>query len=162
MTRKMKGRDGFNLAELLLVMGVVVVLAAIAVPAFSEFLENSRETEDLHYIRIAYDEALTIAVLDNIDGVLDGQNGGVSLRDALGPESVSANDEGVLSCTVWMIRPMRQARPGWQYVKGAVQSAPVGPATRGDRAVTFRFTLDGPDKSLKLAHTDERPVALSP
>lgn len=160
MTGKMKSRDGFNLAELLLVMGVVVVLAAIAVPTFAGFLENSRETEDLHYVRIAYDEALTIAVLDSADGVLDARNGGVSLKDALGADTVSA-EEGVLSCTVGLIRSVRQKTPAWRYVKAEVQSAPVGPAVTDGRAVTFRFVMDGADSSLKLAHSGEDPVRYS-
>lgn len=161
MTGKMKSRDGFNLAELLLVMGVVVVLAAIAVPTFAGFLENSRETEDLHYVRIAYDEALTIAVLDSADGVLDARNGSVSLKDALGTDSVRA-EEGVLSCTVGLIRSVRQKTPAWRYVKAEVQSAPVGPAITGGKAVTFRFVMDGTDSSLKLAHSDGDPVEYSP
>lgn len=161
MTGKMKSRDGFNLAELLLVMGVVVVLAAIAVPTFAGFLENSRETEDLHYVRIAYDEALTIAVLDSADGVLDARNGGVSLKDALGADTVSADEEGVLSCTVGLIRSVRQKTPAWRYVKAEVQSAPVGQAITGGRAVTFKFVMDGADSSLKLAHSDEEPVGYS-
>lgn len=160
MTRKMKSRDGFNLAELLLVMGVVVVLAAIAVPTFSGFLENSRETEDLHYIRIAYDEALTIGVLDAADGVLDARNGSVSLKDALGSDSVTASD-GVLSCMVWLIRPMRQSTPGWRYVKGYVQGAPVSDANRGDVTATFKFTMSGADSSLTLANSDADPISIS-
>lgn len=47
------------MAELLLVVAIIAVLTAIAVPTFSGQLEKSKESADLSNIRSAYSEAAT-------------------------------------------------------------------------------------------------------
>ena len=50
----MKKNDGFTLAELLIVVAIIGVLAAISIPVFSSQLEKSREATDLANVRAAY------------------------------------------------------------------------------------------------------------
>ena len=52
------GLGGFTLAELLIVVAIIAVLISIAIPVFSEQLENARETVDLHNMRNIYSEVL--------------------------------------------------------------------------------------------------------
>ena len=52
-----KNRKGFTLAELLIVVAIIAVLVAIAIPIFTKQLERSREATDLSNIRSAYAEA---------------------------------------------------------------------------------------------------------
>lgn len=52
-------RRGFTLAELLIVVAIVAVLVAIAVPYYTAGLEKSREAADIANIRHAYNEVLT-------------------------------------------------------------------------------------------------------
>lgn len=52
--KKMNNRKGFTLAELLIVVAIIAVLVAIAIPIFSAQLEKSREATDLANIRSAY------------------------------------------------------------------------------------------------------------
>ena len=51
----MKNRKkGFTLAELLIVVAIIAVLVAIAIPVFTSQLEKSRESTDMANIRSAY------------------------------------------------------------------------------------------------------------
>ncbi len=53
---KKLNKKGFTLAELLIVVAIIAVLVAIAIPVFSSQLEKSREAVDLANIRAAYAE----------------------------------------------------------------------------------------------------------
>ena len=54
-----KNNKGFTLAELLIVVAIIAVLTAIAIPVFTNQLERSREATDLSNIRAAYAEAVS-------------------------------------------------------------------------------------------------------
>lgn len=56
-----KSRKGFTLAELLIVVAIIAVLVAVAIPVFGNQLEKSREAADLANVRAAYAEVLTEA-----------------------------------------------------------------------------------------------------
>ena len=55
-------KKGFTLAELLVVVGIIAVLIAIAIPVFTSQLEKSREAVDAANIRSAYAEVMTEAI----------------------------------------------------------------------------------------------------
>ncbi len=55
---KKMNKKGFTLAELLIVVAIIAVLVAIAIPVFTNQLEKSREATDLSNIRAAYAEAV--------------------------------------------------------------------------------------------------------
>ena len=56
-------RKGFTLAELLIVVAIIAVLVAIAIPVFSNQLEKSRRAVDMHTAR-SIASVLTMAVND--------------------------------------------------------------------------------------------------
>lgn len=69
-----KNKKGFTLAELLIVVAIIAVLVAIAIPIFTTQLEKSREAVDLANVRSAYAKVMVAAVGDdqsspNADGV---------------------------------------------------------------------------------------------
>ena len=53
-----KNNKGFTLAELLIVVAIIAVLTAIAIPVFTQQLERSREATDMSNLRAAYAEAM--------------------------------------------------------------------------------------------------------
>lgn len=52
-------REGFTLAELLIVVAIIAVLVAIAIPVFNSQLEKSRDAVTVANLRTAYAEAQT-------------------------------------------------------------------------------------------------------
>ena len=64
---KRLNKKGFTMAELLIVVAIIAVLVAIAIPIFTTQLEKSREATDVANIRSAYAEA-TVNALDNATG----------------------------------------------------------------------------------------------
>lgn len=62
MMNKLEKRNGFTLAEILIVIAIIGVLVAAAVPLFSGQLEKSREATDLANIRAAYSELMTTVI----------------------------------------------------------------------------------------------------
>ena len=60
-------KKGFTLAELLIVVAIIAVLVAIAIPVFTTQLERSREATDLSNIRSAYAEAMSDFLANGAD-----------------------------------------------------------------------------------------------
>lgn len=69
-----KTNKGFSLAELLIVVAVIAVLAAIAIAVFTTQLEKSREAADASNIRSQYAEVMTEAITTGNDVNSDGGN----------------------------------------------------------------------------------------
>jgi len=67
MLKKLKSRKGFTLAELLIVVAIIAVLTAIAIPVFAAQLEKSREATDLANVRSAYAELVSGYLADPVN-----------------------------------------------------------------------------------------------
>ena len=63
--KKMTNKKGFTLAELLIVVAIIAVLVAIAIPVFTSQLEKSREATDMANVRAAYAEVVSKYLTDN-------------------------------------------------------------------------------------------------
>ena len=80
---KKRGAKGFTLMEMLIIVAIIAVLIAIAIPIFTSQLENSREATDAANLRSAYATA-SAAMLTN------GARGDVSA----GPVAMTQVTEG--------------------------------------------------------------------
>lgn len=59
---KKNNNKGFTLMEMLIVVAIIAVLVAIAIPVFTNQLEKSREATDAANIRSAYAEVMACAL----------------------------------------------------------------------------------------------------
>lgn len=62
---KKNNNKGFTLAELLIVVAIIAVLVAIAIPVFTSQLEKSREATDAANIRSAYAVVQSAALIQD-------------------------------------------------------------------------------------------------
>ena len=67
--KKVENKKGFSLAELLIVIAIMAVLVAIAIPAFGDQIERSRESVDLSGLRNGYTEAAAVMMTTSRDKV---------------------------------------------------------------------------------------------
>jgi len=74
MRKKLENKKGFTLAELLVVVAIIAVLTAIAIPVFAGALEKSAEATDLANIRSAYAELCVKYLQGDIEDYA-GENG---------------------------------------------------------------------------------------
>ena len=65
---KKNNKKGFTLAELLIVVAIIAVLTAIAIPVFTTQLEKSREATDQSNVRSAYAEAMAEYLANGASG----------------------------------------------------------------------------------------------
>ncbi|HAM14858.1 MAG TPA: hypothetical protein DCP91_03140 [Eggerthellaceae bacterium] len=63
-----QGQKGFTLMEMLIVIAIIAILIAIAIPIFTSQLENARDATSIANIRSAYAEAQTVYITKQNDG----------------------------------------------------------------------------------------------
>lgn len=126
-----KNRKGFTLAELLIVVAIIAVLVAIAIPVFTAQLEKSREATDLANLRSAYAECMAALIAGT-----DADVNGVTYTPASGTDDATATKNVTL----------KQQQAGWQTTGAEVASVSTdripsaGTVTvtcSGDGSVTF-------------------------
>ena len=108
---KKNNKKGFTLAELLIVVAIIAVLVAIAIPIFNSQLEKSREATDSANIRDIYAE---IAV-GLIDGTLVADNDAMTVMNGL-TATYSATNKTVTVANF----PVAQRVDDWQGIQPSV------------------------------------------
>ena len=66
MFNKLKNRKGFTLMEMLIVVAIIAILVAIAIPTFNNAMAKSRAATDLANIRSGYAAAIVAAMTENV------------------------------------------------------------------------------------------------
>lgn len=73
--KKIKNTKGFTLMEMLIVVAIIAILVAIAIPTFTKQLEKAREATDMANLRSAYAEVMAAALTDDASGKVTNTNG---------------------------------------------------------------------------------------
>lgn len=63
--RKMKNKKGFTLMEMLIVVAIIAILIAIAIPTFASSLNKARVATDEANIRAGYASVMTDVLMDD-------------------------------------------------------------------------------------------------
>ena len=96
---KKANNKGFTLAELLIVVAIIAVLVAVAIPTFSNQLEKSRQAVDISNLRGAYAAARIVEMNGDVDGVKfsDQEKAGYALIPTPKPTGVPAYGPRVIA-----------------------------------------------------------------
>lgn len=65
MLKKLQNKKGFTLMEMLIVVAIIAVLVAIAIPVFNGTLTKSKEAADVANVRATYAEWQTSMLTEN-------------------------------------------------------------------------------------------------
>ena len=82
----MKSKNGFTIVELVIVIAVIAILAAILIPTFSNVIKKADESAILQEAKSKFNELYAV---DYADGMLDGAENGVSFIDNANANSVT-------------------------------------------------------------------------
>lgn len=71
MLKKLQNKKGFTLMEMLIVVAIIAVLVAIAIPVFNGALTKSKEAADVANVRATYAEWQTSMLTENTKAPTD-------------------------------------------------------------------------------------------
>ena len=137
---KKMNNKGFTLMEMLIVVAIIAVLVAIAIPVFTNQLEKAREATDEANVRSAYAEVMACALTDSAD-----KTNGVKRATA---------DTGVVTWSKGVKAVQKQAN--WQSVgtddgKVTIGGQEVEASTDG---WTITYTEGTDNATIKTGYTD--------
>lgn len=84
MKKTLRNKKGFTLAELLIVVAIIAVLVAIAIPIFTSQLEKAREATDEANLRSIYAEGAAALLTEDTTATTDIKDGKLTVSTANG------------------------------------------------------------------------------
>lgn len=78
MKKLNKNKKGFTIVELVIVIAVIAILAAVLIPTFSGVVKKANMSAAEQRARVIYEE---VYALDISDGTLDGKDGNTTIVD---------------------------------------------------------------------------------
>ena len=88
--KNLKNKKGFTLVELVIVIAVIAILAAVLIPTFSNVVQKANESKELQQVTNAYKEALAEALAN--DGYISGNK---TISYTVGNDTKTATGEYV-------------------------------------------------------------------
>lgn len=119
---KKRGAKGFTLAELLVVVAIIAVLVAIAIPIFTNQLEKAREATDMANVRAAYAAVSSDVLTDPAEN--DDNNGVTYKADATKGDTYTAFVAATQTKANWQSdKDSTSVKLGGQDVSATIKSA---------------------------------------
>lgn len=124
---KKNNKKGFTLAELLIVVAIIAVLVAIAIPVFTAQLEKSKEATDQANIRSAYAEVMTSALTD------------IGSTSTAGANVTRTGSDGSYVWTATV--DLKQSQDGWQGAADEIGGIDIsGMTPKAGKTCTITYT----------------------
>ena len=122
-----KNNKGFTLAELLIVVAIIAVLVAVAIPVFTQQLEKSRDATSVANMRSAYAEA-QVAILTN---------------EKNGNAAVPVKTDTGYTVTVSKVNIKTEQGNAWSNQANDLPfTAPTDPGASGTKSMVFTYDAD--------------------
>lgn len=96
MLKKLQNKKGFTLMEMLIVVAIIAVLVAIAIPVFNGALTKSKEAADVANVRATYAEWQTAMLTENTKAPADKD---AFLKGPAGTDTLTLNYPDKLNVT---------------------------------------------------------------
>ena len=136
--KKLKNSKGFTLMEMLIVVAIIAVLIAIAIPTFTNQLEKAREATDLANLRAAYAQVMAAA-----------------LTNSEADTNINLKRDGADGEAVWSIDvPATQTVADWQttdFSLAGIEKKDVPCTTKGGKNWIVKYTEQTGKASIELA-----------
>ena len=139
---KKNNKKGFTLAELLIVVAIIAVLVAVAIPVFTTQLEKSRDAVSISNIRAAYAEATTELLTWNGTSTTFANANIKSIAKSGDNTTVIVKDVVIKS----------QKEDNWSELAGELPATtkPTDPGKAGKAEVTFVYDASGACTSIAV------------
>lgn len=139
LKKKLNKKKGFTLMEMLIVVAIIAILIAIAIPTFSSQLEKAREASDQANIRSAYAIAQASTLLEKYpDGTALPTTGTVTSPWYL-------NKDGSVASAATNAYAIQAKGPV------SVSTVPISGSTTFDKGDTITIVWDGTNSIWKVA-----------
>ncbi len=131
---KIREKEGFTLAELLIVVAIIAVLVAISIPVFTSQLERSRDAVTIANIRAAYAMAQTAYLTQQSDSA-----NSVTYDGSAGTVTVG----GVISKGTQANTPAFSGTSSDLVISGVMSGCSAMDSTPGTYTLTFTYDSNG-------------------
>ena len=138
----MRKQDGFTLIELMIVVAIIGILAAVAIPAYQDYLNRSKMSEALSALGACKASVTEFAAVRSKLPTNDGE-GGCSTSGSKYVKSVSVGAGGVISAEIQNI-----AKEDGKLLQMTPMSDKAGTvaAVDGDPILAWKCAYDGNKK----------------
>ena len=127
--KNLKNKKGFTLVELVIVIAVIAILAAVLIPTFSNVVAKANASKELQQVTNAYKEALAETLAD--DGVADDT---VEVGDY--QFEFTTNDEGVMTVVIKDVKISNGVKSyedsTYEFANGKIQKKATGSTPTGE------------------------------
>ena len=109
--KKLMNKKAFTIMEMLIVVAIIAVLVAIAIPTFSSALTKAKEAADVANVRAAYAEM-------QVDVMVNGKTIDTNAISATKTKSTPSSTTAPVKITDYLESDLQEATVAWSYADG--------------------------------------------